>query len=82
MEDRLSIPHYEILQRLKDSGISGKIEYRQNCHMSFYQDMTVGRYLWHDDTGTKRFLFVLEEFGNPETRSTYEPYPAHLPTYH
>ena len=66
----LGEPHSEILKMLRQSGVCGEIEYRQNCHMNFNVDMTVGRYCWHDDTDTKRWLFVLESYGNGKPKGS------------
>ncbi len=54
----------EAPELLKAAGIAGEITYAQSCHLSPHEDMTVGRYTWHDESGAKRRLFVLEKYGD------------------
>ena len=62
--------HSEILAMLRRSGVCGKIEYAQSLHMNPFVDMAVGRYCWHDDTDARRFLFVLESYGNGKPKGS------------
>ena len=64
-----TLTHSEVLDLLGCAGITD-VEHRQSCHVSPVQDMTVGRYCWHDDTDAKRFLFVLESYGNGKPKGS------------
>ena len=64
-----ALVHSEVLDLLDRAGIED-VEYRQSCHVSPVQDMTVGRYCWHDDTDARKLLFVLESYGNGKPKGS------------
>ena len=55
-----AITKQEIIEMIENAGAIDGVRYSQSCHTIIDPPMTLGRYIWHDDGGAKRALFVLE----------------------
>ena len=55
-----AITKQEIIEMIENAGAVDGVAYHQSCVTIIDPPMTVGRYTWHDASGAKRMLFVLE----------------------